>query len=202
MDIFKPTRKEELVNNIRIYGEAGTTVPKSYVYNPQDATPTTIKETTLYSPHFNINNQKENNMYVNNYTNPDNTQRDSTSVEYYTAAGGYSSSYGEMLYDSAYKQHNNEIKSSTIVNRPNMGGTQIFNHQMNVTNIKDDCDKLQGRVNPFHSRISNLPPSVSTYGAVAIPQYYNDSIHSDRIQPDLLTAFKNNPYTQSLTSAV
>jgi len=202
MDIFKPTRKEEFVNNIRIYGEAGTTVPKSYVYNPQDSTPTTIKETTLYSPHFNINNQKENSMYVNNYSIPDNTQRDTTSCEYYTAAGGYSSSYGEMSYDSAYKQHNNDIKSSTIGNRPNIGGTQIFNQQMYVTNIKDDCDKFEGRINSANSRISHLPPSVSTYGAVAIPQYYNDSIHSDRIQPDLLTAFKNNPYTQPLTSAV
>jgi len=201
MDIFKPTRKDETINNIRIYGEATGSVPKSYVYNPSDTTSTTVKETTLYSQNFNINNQKEG-MYVNNYTAPDNTQRDSTSCEYYTAAGGYSTGYGDMNYDSAYRQHNNDIKSQTVVNRPNQGGTQIFNQQMRLSTIKSDSDRLDGRVNPAFSKLSGLPPSVQTYGAIRTPQYYNECAGCDRIQPDILNAFKNNPYTHSLTSSV
>jgi len=201
MDIFKPTRKDETINNIRIYGEATSSVPQSYVYNPQDTTNTTIKETTLYSQSFNINNQKEG-IYVNNYTSPDNTQRDTTSCEYFTSAGGASTGYGNMSYEAAYKQHNNDIKSQTIVNRPNQGGTQIFNQQMHLTTIKSDSDRLDGRVNPAFSSLSGLPPSAQTYGAIRAPQYYNESAGCDRISPDLLTAFKNNPYTHSLTSAV
>jgi hypothetical protein len=201
MDIFKPTRKDETINNIRIYGEATGSVPKSYVYNPSDTTSTTVKETTLYSQNFNINNQKEG-MYVNNYTAPDNTQRDSTSCEYYTAAGGYSTGYGDMNYDAAYRQHNNDIKSQTVVNRPNQGGTQIFNQQMRLSTIKSDSDRLDGRVNPAFSKLSGLPPSVQTYGAIRTPQYYNECAGCDRIQPDILNAFKNNPYTHSLTSSV
>jgi len=201
MDIFKPTRKDETINNIRIYGEATGSVPKSYVYNPSDTTSTTVKETTLYSQNFNINNQKEG-MYVNNYTAPDNTQRDSTSCEYYTAAGGYSTGYGDMNYDAAYRQHNNDIKSQTVVNRPNQGGTQIFNQQMHLTTIKSDSDRFDGRVNPAFSKLSGLPPSVQTYGAIRTPQYYNECAGCDRIQPDILNAFKNNPYTHSLTSSV
>jgi hypothetical protein len=201
MDIFKPTRKDETINNIRIYGEATGSVPKSYVYNPSDTTSTTVKETTLYSQNFNINNQKEG-MYVNNYTAPDNTQRDSTSCEYYTAAGGYSTGYGDMNYDAAYRQHNNDIKSQTVVNRPNQGGTQIFNQQMHLSTIKSDSDRLDGRVNPAFSKLSGLPPSVQTYGAIRTPQYYNECAGCDRIQPDILNAFKNNPYTHSLTSSV
>lgn len=200
MDILKPTRKDETINNVRIYGEAGTAVPKSYVYNPQDATTTTVKETTLYSPNFNINNQKES-MYVNNYTSPDLTQRDTTSSEYFTAAGGYASAYGDMNYESAYRQHNNDIKSSTIENRPNQGGMQLFNQEMNV-HCKDDCDRFSGRVNPAFSRLSGLPPSVNTYGAIKAPQYYNECQMCDRIQPDILSAFKQNPYTHSLTDSV
>ena len=102
MDIFKPTRKDETINNIRIYGEASPAVSKGYVYNPQDSTPTTVKETTLYSPNFNINNQKES-LYVNNYTAPDTTQRDTSSREYFTSAGGYATAYGDMSYDAAYR---------------------------------------------------------------------------------------------------
>ena len=201
MDFLKPTRKDETINNVRIYGEATSSVPKGYVYNPQDATATTVKETTLYAPTFRINNQKES-MYVNNYTAPDSTQRDSTSCQYYTAAGGAATGYGDMSYDAAYRQHNNDIKSSTIGNRPNQGGTQVFNQQMHLTTIKSDTDRLDGRVNPAFSRLSGLPPSVNTYGAIRAPQYYNECASCDRIQPDILSAFKNNPYTHSLTSSV
>jgi hypothetical protein len=201
MDMFRPTRKDETINNVRIYGEAAPSVPKGYVYNPQDVTPTTIKETTLYEQSFNINNQKEG-IYVNNYSSPDNTQRDTTSCEYYTAAGGYATGYGDMSYEAAYKQHNNDIKSQTIMNRPNQGGTQIFNQQMHLSTIKSDSDRLDGRMNPAFSSISSLPPSTQTYGAIRAPQYYNECAGCDRIQPDILTAFKNNPYTHSLTNSV
>ncbi len=201
LDILKPTRKDETINNVRIYGEGGTSISKGYVYNPQDATATTIKETTLYSPAFNINNQKEG-IYVNNAMPGAPTQRDSTSCEYYTAAGGYATGYGDRSYDSAYRQHNNDIKSSTIANRPNQGGTQLFNQQMHLTTLKSDSDRLDGRVNPAFSSLTGLPPSVQTYGAIRAPQYYNECASCERIQPDILTAFKNNPYTHSLTSSV
>jgi hypothetical protein len=201
LDILKPTRKDETINNVRIYGEGGTSISKGYVYNPQDATATTIKETTLYSPSFNISNQKEG-IYVNNAMPGAPTQRDSTSCEYFTAAGGYATGYGDRSYDSAYRQHNNDIKSSTIANRPNQGGTQLFNQQMNLTTLKSDSDRLDGRVNPAFSSLTGLPPSVQTYGAIRAPQYYNECASCERIQPDILTAFKNNPYTHSLTSSV
>jgi hypothetical protein len=201
MDILRPSRKEETVCNLRVYGEAGTGVPNSYVINPYDSTPTTIKETTLYSPNFNVNNQKEG-IYVNNYTPTELTQRDTTSINYIGSAGGANTQQGNMIYDANYRQHNNDIKSSTIGNRSNQGGTQIFNQQMNISMNKSDTNTNDGRVNPPNSRISSLPPSVNTYGAVSASQYYNESAGCDRIQPDLLTAFKNNPYTHSLSSAV
>jgi hypothetical protein len=201
MDILKPTRKDETINSVRVYGDAGTSaMVKGPVYNPQDTTPTTIKETTLHSLDFNINNQKEG-IYVNNYSSPDLTQRDTTSCEYFTAAGGYATGYGDMSYEAAYRQHNNDIKSQTIYNRANQGGTQIFNQQMNI-HCRDDCDRFSGRVNPAFSRLSAMPPSTQTYGAIHAPQYYNECASCDRINPDILTAFKNNPYTHSLTNSV
>jgi len=200
MDILKPTRKDETINNVRIYGEGGKSVSKGPAYNPYDSTPTTIKETTLHDVEFNINNQKES-IYVNNYTAPDNTQRDTTSKEYFTSAGGYATTYGDMNYDAAYRQHNNDIKSQTIYNRPNQGGTQLFNQQMNMR-CRDDCDRFSNRVNPAYSKLSSLPPSIQTYGAIHVPQSYDQNMNCERISPDLLNAFKSNPYTHSLSSAV
>ena len=201
MDVLRPSRKEEVMNNVRVYGDVGTSVPSGYVLNPQDTTPTTVKETTLYSPHFNINNQKES-IYVNNYTPMDLTQRDTTSCSYMGSSGGQASQYGDMNYESAYNQHNNDIKSSTIDNRPNPGGMQIFNQKMNVTTTKSDTNSLDGRVNPAYSYLSQMPPSVNTYGAVRVPQYNNECINCDRIQPEILDAFRANPYTFSLTNSV
>jgi len=202
MDMFKPTRKDETINNVRVYGDAGTASgAKGYVYNSQDTTSTTVKETTLYAPNFNINNQTQG-IYVNNESPGIETQRDTTSCEYFTAAGGYATNYGDMSYRAAYNQHNNDIKSQTIVNRPNQGGTQIFNQQMNLTTIRSDSDRFDGRTNPAFSKLSSLPPSAQTYGAIRAPQYYNECNGCDRINPDLLTAFKNNPYTHSLTNSV
>jgi hypothetical protein len=106
-----------------------------------------------------------------------------------------------MNYDAAYRQHNNDIKSQTIQNRPNQGGIQLFNQQMNI-HCKDDSDRFEGRVNPAYSTLTGLPPSVQTYGAINVPQYYNECAGCDRINPDILTAFKENPYTHSLTTSV
>jgi hypothetical protein len=199
LDAFRPTRKEETVENMRVYGEAGSAVPKQYVYNPQDTAPTTIKETTLHSRNFYINNQKEG-IYVNTHTAPDLTQRNTTSCEYYNSAGGAATGYGDRNYEAAYRQHNNDIKAQTIYNRPNQGGTQIFNQQMHMNCSKSDCDRLDGRMNPAFSKTSALPPSVDTYGSMhKQPQKYDNAIMNDRINPDILSAFKDNPYTHSLT---
>ena len=233
MDILKPSRKEEYVNNIRVYGEgAKTKVSSNYVLNPKDITNTTIKETTMYSPKFNINNQKEgvyvnnyvqpdstikettmyspnfyiNNqkegVYVNNYVQPDSTQRDSTSCENIGNIGGGANQHGTMMYDSAYGQHNNEIKSQTIHNRPNQGGTQVFNQQMNVSTFKPDTNCHNNRLfTP--SSVIKMSPMKENYGEMQGHQLYdNDKIGTDRIQGDLLQAFRNNPYTHSLTSSV
>ena len=199
MDFLRPTRKEESTHNVRIYGSVSSVVPDSYVNNPNDATPTTVKETTLYSPTFNINNQKEG-LYVNNYTPMDLTQRDTTSCDYIGTAGGQATQFGDMSYDAAYRQHNNDIKSQSIYNRPNQGGTQIFNQQMNQ-HCRDDCDRFEGRVNPAISIIP-APPSVSTYGSINTPQYYNECYGCDRIDGALLKPFLNNPYTHPLTTSV
>ena len=201
MDIFKPTRKDETMHNIRIYGEAGTTVSKGYVYNPQESTSTTIKETNLHAIDFNINNQKES-IYVNNYVAPDGTQRDSTSTGYYNAPGGAATGYGDMNYEAAYSQHNNDIKSQTINGRTNVGGTQIFNQTMNINNLKSDTDRLDGRYNPAFSKTNSLPPSAETYGSVNAPQYYNESANANRINPDILSSLKSNPYVFSFNSVV
>jgi len=201
MDVLRPSRKDELVNNIRVYGDGGSTVPSSYVINSNDKTATTVKETTLYAPRGNINNQRESNHYVNTHVPLDLTQRDTTSCSTMGFVGGLSTNEGMMIYDSNYAQTNNDIKSQTIYNRPNQGGTQIFNQQMNVNTYRDDSTRYDNRLYT-PSSIVPLPAGKEQIGKFNTPQMYDESkIGCDRISPDLLDAFRQNPYTHSLTTS-
>lgn len=196
MDVLRPSRKEEIVENARIYGQAGSSVSSNYVNNPNDVTGKTIKETTMYAPTFNVDNQREQ-QYLNLYKNPDPTQRDSTNISTYGVVGN--NQRGPSNYDAVYRQTNNEIKSQTIYNRPNQGGTQIFNQQMNVNIARQDSDRYNNRLFTPHSVIST-PPNKNTYGNMGVPQQLPMNYMNDRNRPDVLNAFKNNPFTQSLQS--
>jgi len=193
MDILRPSRKEEGIQNIRIYGEAGTSVPQNYVVNPSDVTSTTIRETTMYSPEFNINSQHSS-MYVDTHRPVASTQRDSTSANY---MGGAGSAYGEMVYDTHRTQNN--TKSATIQNRMAPGNMNLFNSNLHVNIVKQDTSPLDYRASAPAAPISK-PPSYSTHGKTIHRQSAPHDV--SRINGDLLSAFKANPYTHSLSSAV
>ena len=202
MDMLRPTRKEETMDQVRLYGEPTSLVPRGTVYNPYDAPPTTMKETTLYTPALQINNQGSQQQYIQTYLPPNETQRDTSSCGYYSTPGGAATGFGDMDYESAYRQHNNDIKSQTIDNRMNQGGMQLFNPQTHLSTIKSDSDRFDGRMNPAYSSMGAAPPSKDTYGALSYPQQYDQGVQCERNSSDILAAFKSNPYTHSLTTAV
>jgi hypothetical protein len=198
MDILKPSRKEEYSCNMRIYGNMGGQVSENYVLTPGDVTNTTIKETTLYQPNGYINSQKDNAGYLVNEQNPIANQRDSVNHESFM---GMSSNHGNRQYDAVYRQTNNQVKEKSIVGRTNQGNAKHFNSQMNVTMSKLDSDRENNRLWAPHS-ILNAGPSMQTHGKANMPQYYDNCQGCERIAPDILKAFKENPYTHSLSSAV
>ena len=73
---------------------------------------------------------------------------------------------------------------------------------MHVSIAREDTDRMNNRLfTP--SSVTPLPPSVELIGRQHGPQSYDyNKTGIDRIQPDLLNAFKANPYTHCLTDAV
>lgn len=204
MDILRPSRKQELTNNVRIYGNHSNSTPAGYVYDSNSGTKTTMKETTLHAPRTYINNQKDGGIYVNNYTAPHLTQRNTTDCSTIGFVGGASTGYGDVVYDTAYTQTTNGLKSQTIGNRTNTGNMSLFNNQMNVCIARSDCSSQDYRVNGADSLIKHAP-STENYGRMNLPNKtesvenslcYNQSY----MDPNLLNAFRQNPYTQSLSS--
>ena len=197
MDILKPSRKEEYSCNMRVYGNIGGEVPGNYVLTPGDAPNTTIKETTLYHPNGYINSQTDNAGYLVNDQQPITNQRDTVNHEQFM---GMSSKNGNMQYDAAYRQTNNEAKEKSIAGRMNQGNAKHFNSQINVTMSKLDADRENNRLWAPQAIIHN-GPSVQTYGKVSqVPQYYNECQGCDRINPEILDSIKNNPYVFSFNS--
>jgi hypothetical protein len=203
MDVIRPSRKENSIGSIRPLGNVGALVSNNQIYNPADRTKTTIKEMTegkLDNNHLNIEKQSSN-AYLVSAQQPVNEQRDTTNVKYIGNAGpnGYVAS---RSYNAEYMQHNNVNKS--YPNHPNQGGTQIFNQNDNINIHRRDSDRNNNRWwVPDASGQMTSTPSMDTYGLIKTPQTYDqNSIGCGRINPDILTAFKNNPYTQSLQSWV
>ena len=198
MDILKPSKKDEYSSNIRVYGNLGSEVPGNYVLNQGDIPNTTVKETTLYRPNGYIGNQTDNAAYIISEQQPIANQRDTTNHNQYL---GIQSKHGNRQYDSVYRQTNSEAKEKTIIGRTNTGNAKHFNPQLNVTISKLDADRDNNRLWAPQTVIPN-GPSVQTYGKANMHQYVDQCIGCDRIDPNLLTAFKENPYTHSLTTAV
>jgi len=199
MDILRPSRKENVIGNINPTGNVQMTVNAPRVFNPADRTPTTIRETTeglLDNNHLNVEGQKDGGYKVSEQQSVE-QQRDTTNSEYY-GDGGMNT--GVALYDAAYNQRNNVNK--TYVNRPNQGGMAMLNHDQRIQIDKNEADRNNNRmwVRNGNGGINNTIPSMETYGKINMPQYYDNCQDCERINPDILTAFKENPYTKSLGS--
>ena len=199
-DMLRPSRKDNVIGNGRPTGNAGSTVSTGIIYNPADRTKTTIREMTesnLDCNHLNVENQQSNAYLVTQYQ-PVSMQRDTTNTSYTGVAmpGGHEAS---MSYDAAYMQHNNVNK--TYKNRPNQGGMQIFNQQDNISIQRRDADRDNNRLWVPNSNVNNTIPSKDTHGKIGSSTFYNETANSfERMNPDILNAFKSNPYTQSLNS--
>ena len=199
MDILKPSRKEEVSCNLRVYGSVGGEVPGNYVLTPGDIPNTTVKETTLYQPNGYINSQRDNAGYLVNDQQPIACQRDTLNHDQFM---GISSKHGNRQYDAVYRQTNSEAKEKSIAGRINQGNSKNFNNNMNMSMSKLDSDRDNNRLWAPQAVIAS-GPSVQTHGKIAqVPQYMDNCIGCERISGDLLQAFKNNPYTHSLTNAV
>jgi hypothetical protein len=197
LDVFRPSKKEETVSNIRVYGNVAGEVPGNYVLNPRDRVSTTIKETTLHAPNTYIGNQKEGG-YLTAKKQPIANQRDTSNTDAVCGIGGGATKYGEMRYETIRTQYNNELKEPMIAARTNHGNMQTFNPSMNINIAKNESDVFNMRPMAPIATIAQ-GTTKEMYGRMDMNQY-NASMVDNRNDGNLLSAFKANPYTHSLTN--
>jgi hypothetical protein len=204
LEVVRPSRKENVVGAVRPYGNVQNRVSAGVAYNPADRMPTTIKETTeslLDFNHLNVTPMTDGTGYLVADQQEVYTQRETTEPEYFGSSGG-ATNQGFRSNMAARNQHNNINKVSKEYTPS--GNLSMFNHTENI-NIKrpdknnDNCPWSSGA--SAGSGLGGMPPSTTQFGKLSkMPQNYQESIYCERIQPDILDAFKRNPYTQSLHS--
>jgi hypothetical protein len=199
LDIFRPTRKENVIGNLRETGNVNGLTPQGHIYNSNDKTKITNREMTTEKIDMNYVNVQGQNYRGDGYKvsgqqNYDN-QRTTTNKEYIGTGGN--NNQGQRLYNNAYAQQNNVNK--TYESRTNQGNMSLFNNYNNSTTSRNDNIFQQNRPLVTNNGLSIIP-SAEFIGELNGKQGYDLNYNNARLDESLLSAFKNNPYTQSLTS--
>ena len=192
-DLLRPTRKEELVGLTR-HGNAGSTVSNAPISDK--FVPPTVKQTTMYSP-YEMGQRaylpiSDGAYQVSEQQVPE-TQRQSTSISY---MGPGMSVLPQTVSDQA--ERNANISSNRMTNGRIAGGNiQSFNPHINQTSTTNRSGMHTSYTGNIGSSLTAVSPSMELYGGIRNPNKYEEP---DRNTPDLLSAFKKNPYTHSLHS--
>lgn len=201
LDVLRPSRKENVIGNLRPYQNAKSSVPNSYIFNPADRLPTTMRETTENSKfHLNVNANQNGGAYLATGHQAAHTERETTDDVFYMGnAGAGEGVRRQRNYEAEYNQHNNDIKSSTIQGYMVQGNMSLMNANMNMkSKPKEHIMKNNREVAPT---MPYQTPDIANFGMLQGNSGLYQGAQLDRTDPSLLTALKSNPYALSVTNA-
>jgi hypothetical protein len=204
LDILRPSRKENVIGTLRPYQNPKSAVENSYIFNPADTLPPTIRETTENSKfHLNVNSNQSGGAYKTTPHQAIHNERDTTTDFYYAGIG----SAGERgraprTYDAEYNQRNNAIKSSTIDGRMVPGNMSLMNGNINVATNGQRDGMLQNN-RAVSGLISSQAPSAETFGRLqgTTTQLF-EGAQLERNNGDILQQLKGNPFTQNILNVL
>jgi len=206
LDLARPSRKENMVGTIRPTGNAHTTVSQQPTYNPADVAKTTHRETTEANPFgMNVNSTQSGNAYLSNPRRVVEQQRNTTNCSSFNIPGNTQYSSNAPTYDAAYNMHTNPDKELLAAGggRTRMGNMLggLYNSYTNIKIDKQDGDRHNGRKNIMNSATNMVIPSSTTLGESSGTTSLPQGMQCERNRPDILNAFRCNPYSQPLNSA-
>lgn len=201
-EIAKVTGRETLEKVSYEMNMAPVYEHKSIVYDPDDVAKTTMKETTIDDTHGgNIDRLDGMGTYVNDYM-ARNTQKQFISDKDYigTAASAYNKKeMSKADMDNALITANKEI---TLYGRePTKEGPKVLNGaecvSMGVRKV--ECDVASKRATNNADRVPSAIPTYTDFNVTKDRHLQN--VPDERLDPSLLQAYRDNPYTQSLNSS-
>ena len=135
-----------------------------------------------------------------------NTMRQFTSdIEYFGSAGNDGANTKPMSYEDVYNAEMKVIRSITDKGyTPNPGGVNEIldsnNIHMTTNKIGDIQNKYLNERGTQANKVYNSIPQINISNISQVKEIVPNEPLADRINPDILSAFKENPYTQSINS--
>ena len=200
VDMLRPSRKENMVGTLRPYHNPKSSVESSYVFNPSDTAPVTIRQTTENSKfHLNVNANQHGGAYQSTPHQPVHNERDTTTDYYYMGnASAGDGTHHPRTYDAEYNQRNNDIKASTIQGRMTPGNMALMNNSVNMRARPQEHMLKNDRpvVGSFYSATPSIQNLGELQGSPSTDLYQGQQL--DRNNGDIMSQLKGNPYTQNM----
>ena len=195
LDVLRPSRRENVIGNLRPYQNPGTRVSESYIFNPADRLPTTIRETTENSKfHLQTDRNNQNAGHTVTGSQLTATNRQTTDDFFYAGNAGAAERTRQMKsYEAQYNQRNNDIKSSTIEGYMVQGNTNMFNNEINMHEAHRD-DMLKNNRPIAGATLYPLTPDMGNMGRMQGQRELYTGIQMDRNSADIYDNLKENPY--------
>jgi hypothetical protein len=195
LDMLRPSRKENTVGSIRPYQNARGPVNASYVFNPTDTLPTTMREMTEKSKnHLNINANQNGGGYLVAEQQDIHTFRQDTSDYYYSGNSSAVAGATNMpTFTAERNQRNNDIKSATIDGRMVPGNMKLMNGDITMR-VKTRDNVMKNNRSSVATPTNPQTPSVNNMGRLQGGDTLYKNIQMDRNTADITSTLKGNPY--------
>lgn len=200
-DVLRTTNKETLVGMGRDYGNVDGLADGGGYETANMEAKMTQKQFLSDNDYIGQVARDKGEGYITNKYDAKETQKQFLSdIEYFGhALAGEDKK--QMSYDAMENADISAAKEVTLFGRePTQTGNKVFNDCINVaTPKKQECDQVATRNFNNQDRVYNTIPYLDD-NTVTKTRKNVDMEIGDRLDISLLDAFKNNPYTQSLSS--
>lgn len=199
MDTIRPSRKANVLKNIRESGNVNGASLGPYITKQDGAAPKTLREINGQKVHLNVQGQQDGAYHVTEHQRVFN-QRDTTNVVNMGNISGSVQGLAPTSSEAHYNQRDNPYKETTTYNRFEHGASGYFNNSVNMKTHKSESDRNNNRM--FVPSTGPVAPlGAENYSETTKFRQTGGVGQSQRMSGDLLNAFKQNPYTHSLHSA-
>ncbi len=189
LEIMRPSRKENVTGNMRVYGGAKPATSQSYLYNPNDAPAPTMRETMEGSDNYlMVNRGQTNNGYLSTPYQAVPQRRDTSTVSY-TGVAGYSNS-ALRPYDAEMSYVPSDMKAQTAGSRFGNGNAKMLNTEVNYQGRPKENDMALNR-----ELMPKKPSQLGGLESFGELQYKQSRVAAgNRNDSYLQDALKQNPY--------
>jgi len=203
MDIAKITTKETTIARDAV-GIASQNKGRGYDVTNVNA-PVTIRQNTSVHYVGDAEGPELGAYEVIDVTAPNTIRQTTADIEYFGGAGNDGVNTKPMSYADIY---NAEIKAiRSITDGGYTPGAMAPNQAINATDIKITTSKMGDIQNQYitergvqANKVYNSIPQITSFNITQEKEIVPNEPLADRINPDIIKAFQENPYTQSLTS--